>query len=367
MPGRQIIYSSMEAINILQPLTGPKTSTTHQAMWQRIILLTVIAYEGLGGITGGILLIAAPDGHLMKMPVSMMNGAFPDFMIPGIILLGLGVLGIIAFFSVLKRRNGDWFMAGLSLGGYLIWFIVEIIILNELHWLHLMWGLPVLLGWIVMIPLIALRHETQAMQRFLITCGILSSVWYIIINIYVPFFYPGYSTADLTVSELSAIGAPSRILWVLSCTLYLILFAAFGWGVLKSAGKNRALKSVGVLIIIYCSFNLYWPPMHIRGMEKSLTDIMHIAWAMVTIGLMFAMIIVGSKAFGKGFKIFSWISILCFLVFGALTGMLSDDLAAGRPTPMIGVWERINIGIFMVWIIVFANQILKNEPVRRIA
>jgi len=127
------------------------------------------------------------------------------------------------------------------------------------------------------------------------------------------------------------------------------------------------LKWVGILIVIYCFFNLYWPPMHVRGVEKSLTDSMHITWAMITISLMFAMIIVGSKSFGQGFKIFSWISILCFLFFGVLTGMLSDDLAAGRPTPMIGVWERINIGMFMIWIMMLAIQILRNDQTKRIA
>jgi len=351
----------MEATNTIQRLDYIREIPVQQALWQRIILLTVLAYEGLGGLVGGVLLIVAPDGHLMKLPVSMMRGAFQDFLIPGIILFGLGILGIIAFFSVLRRRNTDWLMAGLSIGGYYIWFIVEIIILDELHWLHLMWGIPVLLGWMVMIPLIALRHETKAMQRILLTCGMLSSIWYILINIYVPFFYPGYSPADLTVSELSAIGAPSRILWVLSCTLYLLLFTAFGWGVLKSGGNNRALKWVGILIIIYCFFNLYWPPMHIRGLEKTWTDTMHIIWAVITIGLMFLLISIGSKAFGRNFKIYSWISILCFLIFGALTGMLSDELATGEPTPMIGVWERINIGVFMLWVAVLSFEIKMTD------
>ena len=354
----------MQAINILQPL-DKQNDKVYQVTWQRILLLFVIFYEGLGGILGGILLIIEPDGHLMKMPVSMMRGTFPDFLIPGILLLCMGILSMVAGVAVWKRKPNDWFMAGLALGGFLVWFIMEIIIIKELHWLHLMWGLPVLLGWIVMIPLIALRHENKGMYRFLVTCGILSSISYILINTYVPFFYPGYSTVDLTVSELSAFGAPSRILWVLSCTFYVLLFAAFGWGVLKYAGQNRALKWVGILIIIYSFFNLYWPPMHMREDEKSLTDTLHITWAMITIALMFIMIIIGSSAFGKSFKIYSWISIVCFLIFGALTGMLSDDLAAGRPTPMIGVWERINIAMFMIWIIVLAIQILTEGQSKR--
>ena len=114
--------------------------------WQRILLLIVLAYEGLGGIAGGILLTAKPDGQLMKMPVNIMHGTFPDFMIPGIILLGLGILSCIAFYVVLRRKPTDWLWAGTAMGGYLIWFIVEIIILRGVHWLHAMWGLPVVAG-----------------------------------------------------------------------------------------------------------------------------------------------------------------------------------------------------------------------------
>src|SRR6185295_3072666 len=97
-------------------------------------------------------------------------------------------------------------MAGLALGGLLIWFIVEIIILRELHWLHAMWGLPVLLGWVVTVPLIVLRHDTVKMRKALLACGIISSLWYFVINVFVPMMYDGYSTVTLTVSELSAIG-----------------------------------------------------------------------------------------------------------------------------------------------------------------
>jgi len=125
-----------------------------QPKWMRITLLVVLAYETLGCLSGGILLIAAPDGRLMKMPVDIMHGAFRDFLIPGIILFGLGVLNALAFITVLRRNKTDWIAAGLALGGLAIWFIVEIAILRELHWLHAMWGLPVVAGAVATLPLL---------------------------------------------------------------------------------------------------------------------------------------------------------------------------------------------------------------------
>lgn len=336
-----------------------------QPLWQRITLLSVLGYEGLGCLAGGSLLIAAPDGRYMDMPVGIMHGAFPDFFIPGVLLLGLGILNTFAFFTVLRRTGSDWFMAGLALGGLYIWFVVEIIILQELHWLHLMWGLPVLLGWVAAIPLIALRHDTMTMQKALLFCGVLSSLWYVTINIFVPTLYEGYSPVSMTVSELSAIGAPTRIVWVLLVMPYPLLFAAFGWGVLKSARGIPKLRVMGSLIIVYCILNFYWPPMHQRDVIAAgggtLTDTLHIVWAMVTLLFMMLLMGFGAAALGKRFRLFTIATWAIFILFGVLTGRESPGIDAGLPTPLIGVWERINIGAFMLWTIVFAIVLLHKE------
>ncbi|HVT00733.1 MAG TPA: hypothetical protein VHE53_00690 [Patescibacteria group bacterium] len=121
---------------------------------QRIILLIVLAYEGLGGLLGGILLVLGPDGHYMDMNIEIMHGAFPDFLIPGVILTCMGALTTTAFFAVLRRSRYDWLLAGFSMGGYIIWFATEITILRELHWLHIMWGVPVLIGASMVIPML---------------------------------------------------------------------------------------------------------------------------------------------------------------------------------------------------------------------
>lgn len=128
-----------------------------QRRWQRVLTLLVLAYEGAGAILGGALLAAAPDGRLMAMPVDMMHGVFPDFLVPGLILLALGVLNAAAFFAVLRRWRSDWLLAGLALGGLLVWFLVEIAILRQVHWLHAMWGLPVVAGGLAALPLIPAR------------------------------------------------------------------------------------------------------------------------------------------------------------------------------------------------------------------
>jgi hypothetical protein len=114
----------------LVPNSGSKI---HQSTWQRITLLIILGYEGAGALAGGVLLVAAPDGRIMDIPAKIMRCVFRNFLIPGFILFGLGILTTTAFIGVLHHIRIDWLLSGLALGGLTIWFIVEIVILKEFH------------------------------------------------------------------------------------------------------------------------------------------------------------------------------------------------------------------------------------------
>ena len=77
-------------------------------------------------------------------------------------------------------------------------------------------------------------------RKVLLICGIVSSLLYVAMNVLGAMQWEGYSSISQTVSELFAIGAPSRPLWVLLGILYQVLATLFGWGVWASAGRNRA-------------------------------------------------------------------------------------------------------------------------------
>jgi uncharacterized protein DUF998 len=338
-------------------------SNVGQRKWQRITLLTVLGYEAAGCLSGGALLVVAPNGRLMDMPVDIMHGAFPDFLIPGIILFALGILTTIAFIAVLRRKQSDWLMACFALGGLAIWFWVEIAILQKLHWLHIMWGLPVIIGGLLTIPLIPSRF----MQKTLLVCGILSSLLYVTVNIIVAMQWKAYDSASQTVSELSAIGAPTRTLWMVLVTPYTLLMIAFASGVWKSAGDNRRLRIAGGLMIVYGALGILWPfaPMHLRETLAAgggtFSDTMHIALAIVTQLIYLLALGFAAASLGKKFRIYSIATFLVLLVFGILTFLDSPGIATNQPTPLIGVWERINIGVFLLWVVVLATILLRAE------
>src|SRR5881296_1660612 len=114
--------------------------------------------------------------------------------------------------------------------------------------------------------------------------------------------------------------------------------------------------------------------MHPRGSEPSLTDTLHIAFAIVTVLLMMLAIGFGAAAFGKRFRRYSVATLVILVACGVLTGLDGPRIAANLPTPWVGVWERINIGVFLLWVAVLAiallrapdtaGRVIRNEPRR---
>ena len=200
-------------------------------------------------------------------------------------------------------------------------------------------------------------------RKTLLVCGILAAVLYVAMTLFVGLLWEGYSSTAQTISELSAIGAPTRSLWMLLGTIYGVLMVAFGWIVWKSAPLNRALRVVGALLMVQAVFGFFWPPMHQRAVlaagGATLTDTLHIAWTIVTsLFFMFALGF-GAAAFGKRFRIYSIATMVIVFACGAWTGTYAPLIQANLPTPWAGVWERLNTTFFVVWIAVLATTLLR--------
>jgi hypothetical protein len=66
------------------------------------------------------------------------------------------------------------------------------------------------------------------LRTTLLACGILSSILYVAMVVLIGARLDGYNWMSQTISELSAIGAPTRRPWVIAGALYTILITAFG-------------------------------------------------------------------------------------------------------------------------------------------
>jgi hypothetical protein len=206
----------------------------------------------------------------------------------------------------------------------------------------------------------------EARRRALLVCGIASSMFYALMIWGIR--YEGYSRISQVPSELTAIGAPTQALWARLGWIYTVLITAFGIGVWKSASGNGAVRTVGSLILAYASLGFLWPfaPMHQRDVLAAgggtLSDTLHVVLGAVTVTLMFLAIGFGATAFGKRFRRYSIGTIVVLLASGGLTFVEAPRLQMNLPTPWIGLWERVSISVFLMWIVVLAT--ILRRPVR---
>jgi hypothetical protein len=133
-----------------------KNNSLSISAWILIILQFLL---GLGALGGGGVLMAAPDGSIMQMPLDMLKySPFPNFLIPGIILFCfLGIYPVAIAYSLWQRPAWGWpdrinpfkkmhwsWAASLSAGVILvIWITVEMLLTQSAAFIQIfyfVWG-----------------------------------------------------------------------------------------------------------------------------------------------------------------------------------------------------------------------------------
>lgn len=183
-------------------------------------------------------------------------------------------------------------------------------------------------------------------RRLLLICGVLSSLVYAGSDIVGGTRWEHYSWPSQEFSRLSAIGAPSRPLHLVLTPIYTLLVIAFGYGVWRSAGHKRSLRVIGVTLVIYAIGNWIWPQFYPEDLSQpasALTNTMHIILTMVTVLTWLFILVCAATAYKNWLRFYSLGTLLAVIGFGALAGSQGPALAAGLPTPWLGLVERVNI------------------------
>jgi len=200
-------------------------------------------------------------------------------------------------------------------------------------------------------------------RKVSLTCGLIAPLVYVATDILAGNLYPGYSFTAQAVSELFAIGAPTSRLVVLLLTVHSLLLLAFALGIWMSAGRNRALRVMAWMVVGNAVNSLVlWNffPMHMRGVEKTLTDTMHVILAVNPFVLL--TVIFGVAVFRNGFRFYSMATILIMLVPAVLSFSYVAPLRANQPTPWLGLAERISQYGNLLWQFALAVVLLCRTP-----
>jgi hypothetical protein len=172
---------------------------------------------------------------------------------------------------------------------------------------------------------------------------------------------PSYSHARHPVSELISSEAPDRMLLGALFITYNVMLLLFGLGLVRGVRRSRALR-VGFAFIVVIAVGgvlLVTPfPQDSLGETGTPAGAVHIALAAVVSLLTVATAFLLGSALQRDL---SWVAVSRFsfvmgfviLITGALAGSI---VAVGGPAP--GLFERLTIGAFLLWVLVVAAHAL---------
>ena len=108
------------------------------ARWTLATLLTLL---GVNAVVAGVLFLVRPDGSRLGLSTDLLRaGPFTDFLFPGLALLALGLLAVLAAFLVGWRAPIARGVALVAGAGFLVFLAVEVYVVGT-HWLQAVVGL----------------------------------------------------------------------------------------------------------------------------------------------------------------------------------------------------------------------------------
>jgi len=200
------------------------------------------------------------------------------------------------------------------------------------------------------------------LRRIFFICGIVSVLVYVAAVVVGGIVTSGYNHLSMAVSELIAAGAAQKPLLDIFFIVYNVLLAVFAWTVGMSVRGERRIGLAGAAVlggvaIVGLVMTLFFP-MDPRGAHATATGTVHLVLAgVLSLGSILAIVFLALGMSARdAFWMYSMISAIVVLVSGGFAAA-----TAARGAPLMGLAERITIGLFLQWILVYALRFVRED------
>lgn len=192
------------------------------------------------------------------------------------------------------------------------------------------------------------RSENKSIRYWLLICGILNVVFYLLHDCIGARFYPGYNWMAQAVSDLTATDAPSRLIAseftkihgifsCVACTLICICAKEL-W---KEASEKILRLGLYLFVTMHwisaIGYSLF--PLTGSGYDGSFQSFVHVYVITVLVVLLsiVSLILIAVVGFKSGNKVLAWCAVVAFLMmfFGAAG-------SAAVPRAYFGIVERFS-------------------------
>jgi hypothetical protein len=193
------------------------------------------------------------------------------------------------------------------------------------------------------------------LQKILITGGIIAPLLYLGIDRLAGSLIKGYSFSAQSMSDVSAIGSPQRMLAVLLTIVACVFMTAFGGGVWLASNQLLLLRVVSVLIIGNAIFGLVatvFFPTH-YGVRPNFNSAGVLIMFSSVLFFVLAMVI-GALAINGWFRIFSIAIPVAYILLAILRFATAKNFSTGEIVSLIGTQERTMSYSYLLWVLVFS-------------
>jgi len=206
-------------------------------------------------------------------------------------------------------------------------------------------------------------YPSKKIPKVLIICGIVAPLIKIGTDILAGTMWEGYSFTSRSISDLSAIGAPTRMLVVPLDLAADVLLLAFAVGVWKLAGRNRRMRIMAGLIFGNAAFLLIggFFPFHLDEEMSTFGNTMNTIVIGISVVFLLLAIGFGAAAFRNWFRYLSIGVFLIFLVGDVWATRHTPFALGGQRGPLVGVQERTMLFSYLLWVVALAIVLMRAK------
>lgn len=200
----------------------------------------------------------------------------------------------------------------------------------------------------------------NAIEKFLLACGIFASLLYVGTDILAGLSKKGYRFDSQSGSVLSAFGTTTRPFVLPLMLMAYILFIAFAVGVWFSADRNLAMRLTAGLLTGYAVFSMLAIalfPAHLDEALNTRANTMNVIIGAVGVLLFLLAIGFGASANRDWFRYYSIGTLLVFLALAIFR--LSGVIRVPSGQSLVGVQERTMMYGELLWLVLQAIVLLR--------
>lgn len=204
-------------------------------------------------------------------------------------------------------------------------------------------------------------------RKFMYYGGILSPIFFVLVDIIGGMITPDYSRIINAVSELTQAGSENIYLLSSLFVISAVMGIGFGIGIVTefSYSRSKLIFSGGILIIINGIFSGLTGtifPMDPFNVDITFAGTLHII--LTALNALMIMLLIPMMGIGfyrerqwESFRLYSIITLLIIVIFGGSTPVLMmNDIG------LLGLFERIVIYSYLLWFFVLAFKLIRDHP-----